>query len=413
MVSLRSKRSCRRETCLPGDRICSNEDLLRQILIHVPQKPLLRFKTVSKPWLSVITEPNFSLQWNSQHPLPSASGLFLRRYSSPAGTMRRLAVETPIKYFFVPLDQREKDNPSSPPFECAVPLVDRYPIKIIQSCNGLFLCSETQLDFDFGGCNYYVFNPTTKQCATLPSPRGTDEHNTVEAMILAFEPRRSLHYKVVSLSSLACNPNALSNYQIKIFSSATRTWTTLWEVTFSTWDEVSFEMGVFFNGLVYWPSRWLTDILYFFDVDDECTGEMPMLPVQGSRGSSRTIRYFGESQGRLYLISDDDYTTPLEFEVYEMENQNSGWFLKYHVDLSVVRVRNINKFMILSLVRGEIKEDSSLVMYLPEPSTILDQDDMDLIAMHTRPRLIDTCNVQQNHQLISGLSRLDCETKAY
>ncbi|TXG70550.1 hypothetical protein EZV62_005485 [Acer yangbiense] len=56
------------------DAIANNDDLLTEILKHLPVKSLLRFKSVSKHWHSLISSPHFS-----RCLFPLVSGLFLQR----------------------------------------------------------------------------------------------------------------------------------------------------------------------------------------------------------------------------------------------------------------------------------------------------------------------------------------------
>ncbi|THF94848.1 hypothetical protein TEA_007057 [Camellia sinensis var. sinensis] len=44
----------------PIDKVVANDDILTQILIKLPVKSLLRFKSVSKHWLSLIVNPHFA-----------------------------------------------------------------------------------------------------------------------------------------------------------------------------------------------------------------------------------------------------------------------------------------------------------------------------------------------------------------
>ncbi|KAK1399688.1 hypothetical protein POM88_009551 [Heracleum sosnowskyi] len=55
-------------------KVAAHEDLLIQILLHVPIKTLLNFKSVSKQWLSLITNPHFVRLRNTRS--TSASSLF-------------------------------------------------------------------------------------------------------------------------------------------------------------------------------------------------------------------------------------------------------------------------------------------------------------------------------------------------
>jgi hypothetical protein len=44
-----------------AETIGSNQDILTEILLRMPAKPLLKFKRVSKQWLSSISDPAFSV----------------------------------------------------------------------------------------------------------------------------------------------------------------------------------------------------------------------------------------------------------------------------------------------------------------------------------------------------------------
>ncbi|PON51067.1 F-box domain containing protein, partial [Parasponia andersonii] len=68
---------------LSAETVACNDDLLDEILIRLPIKSLIRFKSVSKHWLSLISAPKFALRRNP-NPSPSpASGLFLKRPFRP------------------------------------------------------------------------------------------------------------------------------------------------------------------------------------------------------------------------------------------------------------------------------------------------------------------------------------------
>ncbi|TXG70582.1 hypothetical protein EZV62_005517 [Acer yangbiense] len=126
-----------------------NDDLLTEILVRLPLKSLLRCKSVSKRWRSLIS-----------------------------------------KYDFVPLS----DKPTSPPFKTLTFVNHPSGLTILQSCHGLLFCSSFR-DRDFRH-DYYIYNPTTKQFLTLPRPGGQNS-TFVQGITLAYDPDKSPHYKVV------------------------------------------------------------------------------------------------------------------------------------------------------------------------------------------------------------------------
>ncbi|KAK6250403.1 hypothetical protein SCA6_004408 [Theobroma cacao] len=258
-----------------ADLIASDDNILTLILLCLPLKCLLKFKTVSKHWLSLITDPRFSPKYDCR----TASGLFARRLSG----------QTKAEYDFINLTP----NPSRAPFQSLTFVDDPSGIRILQSCNGLLLCCSFRANRPETA--YYIYNPTTKQYTVLPGlgpgPRGSDWGDSL------------------------C-----------------------------------------------------------FDVEEERIRDLPMAPVVGD---VRLYRYFGQSGGHLHLIEVYGSDT-LQFDVYEMERDYSGWFVKYQVDLNPIAAAfpemargyvdpvdlHSYAFSILSVVQQESDEDSFLVLHL-------------------------------------------------
>lgn len=139
----------------------------------------------------------------------------------------------------------------------------------------------------------------------------------------------------------------------------------------------SFTKGVFWNGSIHWMGAWLR-----FDIDSECIEEMPMPALPRFRHNLRNGKHmlFGVSNGHLHLI-EELFTT--KFQVFEMENDYSCWFVKYHVDLdgfvaafpAIVHsylepfstvCREYYAFSILGVIREENKDESLLLLNVPD-----------------------------------------------
>ncbi|CAK9182729.1 unnamed protein product [Ilex paraguariensis] len=257
--------------------VAGDNDLLTEILLRLPIRPLLRFKSVSKHWLSLITNPHFCRR-RSRAP----SGLFLRR---------RPNLINP-EYDFIPL---EDTSPTKPPF-------------------GTLTFSDDRHGFN-ADCKYYIYNPTTHQFSTLPIPSGrgfwySRGVGSVYAVNLAFDPSKSPHYKAVCVYNSQILP---LQFSIEVYSSQTGLWSRSGD-PFSS--DVNFGLGVFWKGAINWVSR-RADSLYF-DVDEERLGKMPMPPLRDGR-EERRLRYFGESGDHLHLI--EIYGPHMtQFSVYEMDN---------------------------------------------------------------------------------------------
>ncbi|KAL3745821.1 hypothetical protein ACJRO7_014863 [Eucalyptus globulus] len=337
--------------------IAANEDLISEILLLLPARSLLRFKCVSKLWLSIISGPRFSRRHARLHAGSGASGVVLRR--------------TPSDHQFLPLGGGGGDSPLSGfPFKCLDFAPDPAGLKILQSCGGLLLCCS----FRKIGCrrNYYVFNPTTRQFAMLPQLGGASSCAiTVYGVSLAFDPSKSSHYDVVCVRSTV---ESAYYYQIEIYSSRDRGWRLSGSPFVAPFDMV-FDSGVFWNGGVHWISP--TGASLCFDVKKEQFRTMPRLPISENRGCRR-FRYFGESHGHLHFFEIYGSRTA-QFKIFELEKDYSGWFVKFHVELDsivsafpeVVRnymdpvYMNYYAFVMLHLVREGNNEESSLLVHLP------------------------------------------------
>ncbi|KAM7507563.1 hypothetical protein LguiA_018016 [Lonicera macranthoides] len=328
--------------------IGGNEDLLRNILINIPEKPLSRFKSVSKTWLSVISDPHFSLRWHTKH-IPSPSALFCYAYN---------------QYSFVPLDNREKNNSfdrifNADPFPVAMHPYDR-PL-IYQSCNGLLLLT-IRGDYD---CNLpypfplYVYNPTTRQIKNIPDPRIKFSESMFLNVYLAFDPLTSSHFKIFMFDTRYLGE------EWSIYSSETDSWRA-WKSpqrdlfaehqAYKCSHDLMVKYGVFFDGAIHWPT-WFLSISVCFDIDEECCFQFPMPPIQGGK-KRRSIRYFGESGGYLHLIDCKD--SDLRFRGYKVDLVDAlGWrFIAFGWD-----IKRFNVVILGLIVHG--KDSSVLVMHVP------------------------------------------------
>ncbi|KAL4614257.1 hypothetical protein ACB092_07G041100 [Castanea dentata] len=350
-----------------AETIANNEDLVTQILIRVPVKPLLRFKCVSKHWLSLISSSHFHHHHNQNqkqnHPT-SLSAVILRR--------------NPSFFQFVPLKPTKTTTTTTttPPFTSLHFINQNSPsnIKILHSCHGLFLCRGVQekniLNQNKRYC-YYVCNFTTKQSTTLPSIHSfsPNEPISIFGLTLAFEPSKSPHYQVICVRSTKVS---MYYYQIEVYSSKTRTWRTSGSPFVAPFDIV-FDNGVFCNGAVHWISP--SGSAVYYDIERERVEKMPTL-VEGR--CKRRYRYFGESNGHMHLVDICGVRTT-KFKVFEMEWDYSKWFVKYEVDLDEMvatfpeMVRDYldpcdsfyYAFVIVFVVRNENEEESSLLLHIP------------------------------------------------
>lgn len=168
-------------------------------------------------------------------------------------------------------------------------------------------------------------------------------------------------------SSLVQLYNVVANtYLIDVYSSETDSW---------TWTKIILELprlhlrrpGVFCNGAIHWRSH--ETALSYFDVGTGTLNRAPLAPMLFVDGHMLDILYFGECCGHLHVISGTSYLMfPLQFDVFEMASDYSGWSVRYHVDirptLSWHGRGNFGAFSVLSVIQAEEESESMIVLFL-------------------------------------------------
>lgn len=164
-------------------------------------------------------------------------------------------------------------------------------------------------------------------------------------------------------------------YQIAVYSSEGGPWR-LYGGLAPPPSDILFGLvrGVFWNGAVRWFSGFGTSI--FFNVEEERLCEMPLAPSVRDYfddvNSGRVFKYFGESRDHLHkveYVTEPGESTTHCLNVFELEKDCARWVLKFKVDL--VEISNVfpefqdYRFCVLCVVRGELDEDSFLVLNIP------------------------------------------------
>ncbi|KAL6136184.1 hypothetical protein ACLB2K_061485 [Fragaria x ananassa] len=340
-----------------AETVTSLEELLTEILLRVPAKPLLRFKCVSKHWLSLISDPKFCHRHTLQNPNSSISAVF--RHSSKN-----------FSFISIPPDHDPSGHDHiSARWNPLSVIANQYgDIDIIHSCNGLFLCcphGKKNKKTGISAC--FVLNPTTNQFLTLAIPRA--EPSYIMGCSLAFDPSKSPHYKVIIIDSIY-GVVECQQYKILIYSSETRTWRLL-DSIFNMNHRIDYIHGVYWNGAIHWIGLFCE--ISYYHVDEERVKFVKSTPhCYQKKWQDREYSYFKESSGgHLHLI--DMYKPCLtKFEVLEMGRDYSGWFVKYNVDLDPLCTSFSTGFrygvyfvLFLERVENEEEDSSSLFLHIP------------------------------------------------
>ncbi|THG19130.1 hypothetical protein TEA_028842 [Camellia sinensis var. sinensis] len=284
------------ETSVPASAkvIASNVDLLSEILLRLPPKSLIRFKSVSRNWLHLISDSHFASNHSRRNRNLSISGLFYH-HSWPTN---------------------EQPNSVSLVGQSSLPTLafieSPATIRIKSSCNGLLLCEIYRDVSQRKRVCYIVCNPTTQKFTPL-----LDHGGNPSPACLAFDPSQSPHYKVVLL-------HYIPSPQFAIYSSESKSWK---RITVDALP-VTYLNGVFWNGAIHW----LTDnYLVRFDVGSDEQIQIPN-PIAPKILSLAKTRYFGECDGHLLLIQMR-LRSAMGFRILQMESDSFCWIVKCRVNL--------------------------------------------------------------------------------
>ncbi|GMP36160.1 hypothetical protein CsSME_00008371 [Camellia sinensis var. sinensis] len=336
------------EHSFAAELIANNSDLLTQILIRVPAKSLIRFKSVSKQWLSLISHSQFASDHARRNHHSSVSALYF--YSnrwSPDEQLQSVSIAGHQTLF-----------PTLSFLDGVV--VSSSATTIERSCNGLILCSN-----GFRKHPYIVCNLTTKKFSLLPAigPTSSESYRKNAAAFLAFDPAKSPHYKVLLFSYSYVNNEHW--VEIEIYSSQTSSWK---HVSVPEPRAVPFMFSVFWNGAIHGISY--ANVHARFEVEEEKFIQTPM-PRNPKILSPDKIRYFGECGGDLLLIQSPQ-PCAMGLSILRMHRDYCEWIVKYRVNLRPIlsvfpkterkTIVTCSEFNVLCAVKGVNEKDFTLVL---------------------------------------------------
>ncbi|KAF3624086.1 hypothetical protein FXO38_30436 [Capsicum annuum] len=341
------------------DVIASNTDILCEILVRLPASSLIRFSAVCKLWYSIIMSMPFRIHHSRCLAFANAlppTGIYFYNCLAKVQNLESLSLT---------------DNVSSlPPLHDELTtsttiggdVVEVIDFKVTQSCNGLFMCILTERSNTSTSRKGLVYNPVNKFRYVLPTCTMSDEWEYYNLISYPEPP----YYKALCATYLAGGNLGVSSMGLYMLEGDS------WRHCGSM-DATGhgFDSGVFWNGAIHWIGVYFS---VYFVVSSEEVGriELPMAP----RGPcNQKLRYFGESGGHLHLIRVKNLYAK-KFIVLELDKDTLTWSMKYRVHLAKL----ISTFpemaqqtpsgtqyaySILSLIRGEMEEDSVLLLTIP------------------------------------------------
>ncbi|KAK1291316.1 putative F-box protein [Acorus calamus] len=240
------------------------EEILLEILSKLPVKSLLRFKSVSKSWHSLISDPRLAelnLLHHRSRPrealdvamyayIIDAQAWRLRSYKLVGDEITRVGPD--------PFDTGEIQDDTQIMF-CDEQILDGTRIMY---CEGLLCFVRFH--------RFHVCNPTTGEMESLPGI--VSDTFYPEDFGFGYDPMRK-EYKVVRRRP--CNRDGRRVFRFQVFTLGGGGG---WRYLVQTIDLVRSVTSVCLDGVIHWISR---SKLVTFNVGDECLGEIAVPGVFG------------------------------------------------------------------------------------------------------------------------------------
>lgn len=234
------------------------EDLIINILLRLPVKSLFRFRTVSKSWLSLISDPSLVDLHLGLAPESLLIHASKSRYALFNCSYQSISFNSGIEV---------------PYFEGGIVLDGRVGgLCVVGSCNGI-VCAAVNNDILFGlqinHCPYYPFNnpiyiylwnPATKQSKLLPPPLCSDIKGVSISLGFGFDLIAN-DFKVVRIAQYPKTKKVL----VIVYSANMNLWKPI--ESRPTIYPFFFTHDVCIRGVLYWTT--LKDGIIRYDLNNE------------------------------------------------------------------------------------------------------------------------------------------------
>ncbi|XP_071728075.1 F-box protein CPR1-like [Rutidosis leptorrhynchoides] len=208
-------------------------DLIEAILPFLPSKSLGRFKSVSKRWYSLISNPNF---------IKTHIHIYTENNPNPDPTHIILVPDEGDCLYSVGIKQL---NTKSSRATVNAKFLKLYKplVEILGSCNGLLLASDVYN-------NLCIVNPTTGEKV----PVGKSIHGTTYGF--GYDSFKD-DYKVISISGMGVSDSDPMCKTVSVYSLRNNSWNMLTNFPYQQHDQYSHSQcpGVLLNNNLHWVVR--------------------------------------------------------------------------------------------------------------------------------------------------------------
>ncbi|KAJ0730529.1 putative F-box domain-containing protein [Helianthus annuus] len=267
------------------------DEIIDDILSRLPVKSILRFRSVSKPWLSRISDPSFTKLHSTDH---HHTGLFISAYD-----------ESPHKHHILSAACDGGPVTHLLTIDCA----SDHDIPVAEHLNGLVFFNTVNVFTHSAKANPFVINPSRRKFFRLPHPY-TDRNRIWRVFYyFGFDESRNEH-KVLMIRKF----HYPTRFEVMIFSLSTCSWRKIdaeFPIGFS-WDHLHFySKSVCVNSVIHLLCQDnLSLLILAFDLRTEMVSviNVPQVSVPHYDDEEPCII---KTNGRIGVV-DRDYNLMLE-----------------------------------------------------------------------------------------------------
>lgn len=238
------------------------DEMIYEILLRLPVKFLLRFKCVSKSWLSLISSPHFikaHLKLNSS--LDKNHCLLMWTACNRSSSLKHCSINSL-------LDGQENPDVVNLDFPNRDKNDNSEPISYVGCCNGLILIAIDEKDL-------FLWNPFTRKSKKLPDlGLQLDKFNNHDYSIaygFGYDEFTDDYKVAVIIGDLEYLNDYDYKPEVKIYSIKTESWKRIGDF----YGFVLWNCGVFINGKLHWLlNRMICRHIFSLDLATETYGVM-------------------------------------------------------------------------------------------------------------------------------------------
>ncbi|KAK4798750.1 hypothetical protein SAY86_031076 [Trapa natans] len=336
------------------------DEILIQILVRLSVKSLLRFRSVSRSWNSLITSQPF-IGLHLSHSIEAAGGtntdsssIFLRHYSHS----RRRQLNTVYR------DYGGESLAEDQELEFPIKTYDTY--YYVGACNGLICLA----DYLINHLRVVLWNPSIRTCFRVPIPRLIDTDNAhIYTVGFGFD-RRTGQYKVMRMIyAVSRNYERLIPPEVEVYVLGSDRWRSIdCHVPYLVPES---SPQAFFCGGIHWVGcrEDQSMVIVVFNVQEEVFQEIEIPRSIRHRNMHRLS--VCSHRDSLYLLENDPWRDGKfmlgVFDIWVMEyGVKESWTKQFSIDVRGERGGGLLKRVLGFRKEGKIlavNEEEELISY--------------------------------------------------